>query len=161
MKKSLARQGICVIGVAAALIAVMVLAMGFGRYSISIGQIINTLLPKGFAMEEVDPNVKTVIYSIRLPRVLLAALAGGGLAVSGAEYFFQSAGDTGYSGSCHWCFLWGDAGHYAGTRCSGHSRLCLYPWHRLCGTGLLYQQDKRRKYNYYDYSVRHGHQFSL
>ncbi|MGN1332469.1 MAG: FecCD family ABC transporter permease [Lachnospiraceae bacterium] len=86
MKKSLARQGIWVIGVAAALIAVMVLAMGFGRYSISIGQIINTLLPKGFAMEEVDPNVKTVIYSIRLPRVLLAALAGGGLAVSGAAF---------------------------------------------------------------------------
>lgn len=68
------------------LIAVMLLAMGIGRYGISIGQIINSFLPEGLAMEEVDPNVKTVIYSIRLPRVLLAALAGGGLAVSGAAF---------------------------------------------------------------------------
>ncbi len=86
MKKSLARQSAWVIGVMAALAAVMVLAMGIGRYSITIGQIVNTLLPEGLAMEEVDSNVRTVIYSIRLPRVLLAALAGGGLAVSGAAF---------------------------------------------------------------------------
>ena len=60
-------------------------AMGIGRYSISLGDIINTLLPKSLA-GEVDPNVRTVIYNIRLPRVLLAALAGSGLAVSGAAF---------------------------------------------------------------------------
>lgn len=80
------KQSAWVIGIVAALIATMLLAMGIGRYSISIGQIINTLLPSGMAMEEVDENVRTVIYNIRLPRVLLAALAGGGLAVSGAAF---------------------------------------------------------------------------
>ena len=86
MKNNLAKQSVWVIGVIAALGAVMILAMGIGRYSISVGEIITSLLPENLAWEEVDPNVKTVIYSIRLPRVLLAALAGGGLAVSGAAF---------------------------------------------------------------------------
>lgn len=86
MKKNLAKQSAWVIGVVVALVAVMLLAMGIGRYSISLGQIVNSLLPSGLAMEEVDPNVRTVIYSIRLPRVLLAAIAGAGLAVSGAAF---------------------------------------------------------------------------
>ena len=86
MKKNLAKQSAWIIGVVAALVAVMLLAMGIGRYSISLGQIVNSLLPSGLAMEEVDPNVRTVIYSIRLPRVLLAAIAGAGLAVSGAAF---------------------------------------------------------------------------
>ena len=86
MKKSFVKQGVWVIGVIVALILVMILAMGIGRYGISVRQIINTLLPESMAFEEIDPNVKTVIYSIRLPRVLIAALAGGGLAVSGAAF---------------------------------------------------------------------------
>lgn len=86
MKKSLVRQGAWVIGVITALILVMILAMGIGRYGISVRQIINTLLPEAWAFEEIDPNVKTVIYSIRLPRVIIAALAGGGLAVSGTAF---------------------------------------------------------------------------
>lgn len=86
MKNNIAKQSAWVIGVIVALVAVMLISMGIGRYRISVGQIINSLLPKGFAMEEVDPNVRTVIYSIRLPRVLLAAIAGGGLAVSGAAF---------------------------------------------------------------------------
>ncbi len=86
MKSSFVKQSAWVIGIVVTLVATMLLAMGIGRYSISIGQIINTLLPSSLAMEEVDPNVRTVIYTIRLPRVLLAALAGGGLAVSGAAF---------------------------------------------------------------------------
>lgn len=86
MKKSIVKQSAWVIGIVVTLVATMLLAMGIGRYSISIGQIINTLLPDGMAMAEVDENVRTVIYNIRLPRVLLAAMAGGGLAVSGAAF---------------------------------------------------------------------------
>ena len=86
MKSSFVKQSAWVVGIIVALVATMLLAMGIGRYSISVGQIINTLLPSSLAMEEVDPNVRTVIYTIRLPRVLLAALAGGGLAVSGAAF---------------------------------------------------------------------------
>ncbi|MBQ9991196.1 MAG: iron ABC transporter permease [Lachnospiraceae bacterium] len=86
MKKNLVRQGAWVFGVTVALITVMIVAMGIGRYGISVRQIINTLLPEAWAFEEIDPNVKTVIYSIRLPRVIIAALAGGGLAVSGTAF---------------------------------------------------------------------------
>ena len=85
MNKKYIKNSIWVIVISAILIITMLGAMGIGRYSISLGDIINTLLPKSLA-GEVDPNVRTVIYNIRLPRVLLAALAGSGLAVSGAAF---------------------------------------------------------------------------
>ncbi len=44
----------------------------------------------GFGLEQVfsaeDPTARTVLFSLRLPRVLLALLAGGALAVAGAAY---------------------------------------------------------------------------
>ena len=75
-----------VTGICAALLFSMLIAMGVGRYSISLGQIINTLLPRSLSQIETDQNVHTVIYTIRLPRVLMAALAGSGLAVAGAAF---------------------------------------------------------------------------
>ena len=75
MNKNLKRS-IWVISISALLVVTMLVAMGIGRYSISIGDIINVLLPESLSSGNVDPNVKTVIYNIRLPRVLLAALAG-------------------------------------------------------------------------------------
>lgn len=86
MKKSYVKSSVLAIGIGVMLLICMLVAMGVGRYNISIGQIINALLPEGMAMGEVDENVKTVIYSIRLPRVLIAVLAGSGLAVSGAAF---------------------------------------------------------------------------
>jgi len=86
MKKKYVKSSLWILIIAVVLVVVMLAAMGIGRYSISIGQILNTLLPEGLAMEEVDPNVRTVIYTIRLPRVLLAVLAGAGLAVSGTAF---------------------------------------------------------------------------
>ena len=86
MKKSYVKSSVLAIGIGVMLLICMLVAMGVGRYSISIGQIINALLPEGMAMAEVDENVRTVIYSIRLPRVLIAVLAGSGLAVSGAAF---------------------------------------------------------------------------
>ena len=85
MKKGYIKSSIWVIAISATLIATILIAMGIGRYSITIGDIINTLLPNGLG-GDVDPNVRTVIYNIRLPRVLIAALAGAGLAVSGAAF---------------------------------------------------------------------------
>lgn len=86
MNRNRAKQSAWVIGVGVSLIVIMVLAMGIGRYQITAEQIIHTLLPRGFSSEAVDPNIQTVIYNIRLPRVLLAAIAGAGLAVSGAAF---------------------------------------------------------------------------
>ena len=85
MNKKNIKSSIWVIIISAILVITMLGAMGIGRYTISLSDIINTLLPKSLA-GEVEPNVRTVIYNIRLPRVLVAALAGGGLAVSGAAF---------------------------------------------------------------------------
>lgn len=86
MKKSYMKSSIWIIGISVTLVISMLMAMGIGRYRISIGEIIHTLLPQGLVTQEVDANVRTVIYNIRLPRVLLAVLAGGGLAVAGAAF---------------------------------------------------------------------------
>lgn len=86
MNKNYIKNSICVITISLALVITMIVAMGIGRYNISLVDIINTLLPKSLVSADVDPNVRTVIYNIRLPRVLLAALAGSGLAVSGAAF---------------------------------------------------------------------------
>lgn len=85
MNKSL-KSSIWAIGIIITLVITILVAMGVGRYSISISDIINTLLPMNLSSGNVDPNVKTVIYNIRLPRVLIAALAGSGLAVAGAAF---------------------------------------------------------------------------
>ena len=85
-KSRMHKNVVWAIGIGVVLVLSMLVAMGVGRYSISIGQIINTLLPEGIASAEVDENVRTVIYSIRLPRVLIAVLAGSGLAVAGAAF---------------------------------------------------------------------------
>ncbi len=86
INKSYIKSSIWVITISALLVATMLIAMGVGRYSITIVDIINSLLPESLSFIDIDPNIKTVIYNIRLPRVLIAALAGSGLAVSGAAF---------------------------------------------------------------------------
>lgn len=86
MNKSYIKSSILGISISTLLIITMLVAMGIGRYSISIGDIINVLLTDSLSSGNIDPNVKKVIYNIRLPRVLIAALAGSGLAISGAAF---------------------------------------------------------------------------
>lgn len=86
MEKNFFKNSIWTISIISILILTMLVAMSIGRYSISLSDIITSLLPKNMISYDVDQNIKTVIYNIRLPRVLLAALAGSGLAVSGAAF---------------------------------------------------------------------------
>ena len=73
---------IWVIGITIALVASFLIALGVGRYSIPIKDCVKVLL----GMKVDDPNVKTVLYKIRLPRSILAIIAGAGLAVAGAAF---------------------------------------------------------------------------
>lgn len=61
--------------------------IGTGRYSLSIGEsvkvLFNTLI---YGKESVSPQYYSIIIGLRLPRVILALLAGAGLAVSGASF---------------------------------------------------------------------------
>ena len=59
--------------------------IGFGRYSITVTDTLRTLLSPltGTAVKQMD---KTVVFNIRLPRIILALFTGMGLAVSGAAF---------------------------------------------------------------------------
>ncbi|MGB8452830.1 MAG: iron ABC transporter permease [Anaerocolumna sp.] len=60
-----------------------------GRYSISIGQIIQIIICKVSGSPipaSIDCNMDTILFQVRLPRILSAVLIGAGLSISGATY---------------------------------------------------------------------------
>lgn len=58
-----------------------------GRYPIYPDTLIKVLLSRIFPIEAVWPaQIETVVFKVRLPRVLMAALIGAGLSCSGAAY---------------------------------------------------------------------------
>ncbi|PAQ16446.1 iron ABC transporter permease [Bacillaceae bacterium SAOS 7] len=60
------------------IIATIVISMGMGYSSVSFGRLIPTLLGQGTFKEEF------IIFSVRLPRIIITLLAGMALALSGA-----------------------------------------------------------------------------
>lgn len=68
------------------LLAVSVIAaLGTGHYGIPFLRVLAILLAPVFAPEvPVTPIEATVVFTVRLPRILLALLSGAGLALSGA-----------------------------------------------------------------------------
>ncbi|MCU1501240.1 MAG: putative transporter integral rane subunit [Ilumatobacteraceae bacterium] len=78
-----------VILAAAVLVVTVVVALGLGRFSVPLPHVIEVLasrmLPDGvISGHGVTDTERTVVELIRLPRVLLAVLVGGGLGSSGA-----------------------------------------------------------------------------
>jgi iron complex transport system permease protein len=61
-------------------------AIMIGRFSLSFRETVAVLCPALFPDAEVSKMVHDVILNIRLPRVLLALLAGAGLGVAGAAF---------------------------------------------------------------------------
>lgn len=70
------------------ILAILVfLSLCVGRYSLSPSTIMDILLSKaGWIEASWDPTLETVLLDVRMPRVMLAVLVGGALAVSGASY---------------------------------------------------------------------------
>jgi iron complex transport system permease protein len=68
-------------GLFAALICAMLAALCAGRYAVSAADIFRLFA----GMESLDPRARTVVFSLRLPRVILAALAGAGLSAAGVS----------------------------------------------------------------------------
>lgn len=70
----------CVVFIAllAALLVITVLNINIGSVPISVGEIVRILLHK-----EGNPTQVSIIWKIRLPRILMAALLGGALSLSG------------------------------------------------------------------------------
>ena len=72
------------------LVATTVVATGMGYISIPPAMVVKTVLAHVFAMIPDDagsnPTFATVIMDVRLPRILAAALVGGGLAMAGGVF---------------------------------------------------------------------------
>ncbi|WP_040975471.1 FecCD family ABC transporter permease [Necropsobacter massiliensis] len=64
------------------LIITVLVALGIGRYSLSVPEVIHILLAKVSGLP-LAPIQQQIIFQVRLPRILLAALVGAGLALSG------------------------------------------------------------------------------
>ena len=79
----------CVVFMAllAALSVITVLNINIGSVPISVGEIIGILLHK-----QGDPTLVNIIWKIRMPRILMAALLGGALSLSGflLQTFFSN-----------------------------------------------------------------------
>jgi len=65
---------------AAALIASVLLGVRFGSVPLSTATVIDVLLGRG------EPVARDIVLQLRMPRVLLGGLVGGGLAVAGATF---------------------------------------------------------------------------
>lgn len=70
------------------LVFAIIAATGMGFLSISPGEVLAILYSKlqGHIPEGINPTYPFVVMEVRLPRILTAALVGGGLAVAGAVF---------------------------------------------------------------------------
>ena len=57
-----------------------------GRYPISPIDVINTVLCPIFPQLEVSPTITTIVFEIRLPRIIAAMVVGAALAMAGAAF---------------------------------------------------------------------------
>jgi iron complex transport system permease protein len=70
----------------AVLVLVMIAALCLGRYSVGPGTILKVLFHRILRIEpDWKKSVETVIFQVRLPRILAGFLVGSGLALSGAS----------------------------------------------------------------------------
>lgn len=68
-------------------IIVFLLSLSLGRYHVSIPDIITLFAVKlGLSGATLPEQVSTVIFNVRLPRIIVALLIGAGLSLSGAAY---------------------------------------------------------------------------
>jgi len=68
-------------------IIVALVSLGVGRFGVDLGQIVKILISPIFPIEQTWTQMEeTVVMQIRLPRIILAFLIGGGLAIAGAAF---------------------------------------------------------------------------
>ncbi len=71
----------------AVLVAGLLLSFAVGRYPVSLGDLIHVIVAKlGGGAAGVPPAVEDVIWQVRGPRVLAAALVGAALAIAGTAF---------------------------------------------------------------------------
>jgi iron complex transport system permease protein len=77
--------GVVIAVLAVILVLVAVASLGIGRYDISFSRVIEILwAPISAPDVPITPTEANVVFTVRMPRILLAVLSGAGLALSGA-----------------------------------------------------------------------------
>ena len=86
-KKSGNKYGVIVTGLAVFLVVEIIISFALGRYPIPPAQLFGIVFSKLFNIEAFwDSRMETVLWNIRLPRILLAAFVGTALSAAGAAY---------------------------------------------------------------------------
>lgn len=82
------RELAVLLGLAAALVAAVLLSLVFGRFSIPLATVLDVVRHHltGYQLEPEQIQAGAVITSVRLPRVCLAVIVGAALSTSGAAY---------------------------------------------------------------------------
>jgi len=62
-----------------------IICLGVGRYEMTVFETLETIID-GMMGREVDPTVQSVLFKVRLPRIILALFVGAGLAVAGTSF---------------------------------------------------------------------------
>ncbi|WP_225729433.1 MULTISPECIES: iron ABC transporter permease [unclassified Nocardia] len=66
------------------LIAAMVAATGFGAETLPVRSVVDVLAHRLTGRTPTDPGLDTIVWQLRVPRTVLAAIVGAGLALAGA-----------------------------------------------------------------------------
>jgi iron complex transport system permease protein len=78
---------VIVLGLGIILILAIVISFFIGRYPINPGELFGILFSKIFPIDQFWPDqMETILFNVRLPRILLACLIGCSLAAAGASY---------------------------------------------------------------------------
>lgn len=69
------------------LIIAIIISICTGRYAISPSQMLNIILSKFFGLQGTWPEtVETVLFSVRIPRIIVSIMVGAALSMAGATY---------------------------------------------------------------------------
>jgi len=80
--KSISHGGLLILLAATILAITILVSFSIGRYPLKILDILNYFLTGKSA----DANIATVLYQVRLPRIIGAVFTGGALSIAGASY---------------------------------------------------------------------------
>jgi len=82
-----ARANAAIIMTAAALLALTLLSVMLGRYPLSFDQLVGLLIKAGrHASGDAPTTEETIVYMVRLPRIVAAIMVGAGLSMAGSAY---------------------------------------------------------------------------
>lgn len=78
------KYNLCMAALAALMIVCAVAALCMGQFRIAPERVLREMFSRG--TDGVRDNVRTTLYNIRIPRILMALISGAGLAASGAAF---------------------------------------------------------------------------